>query len=236
MRNIRIALICAAASVPSIGAAQIPVTDATSIATQTANQVQTMAKWAAQAQQMRSQIESMRNQYSALTGSRHMGNIFNDPRLRQYLPADWQQVYDSVRNQGYSGMSSDARSIYNNSKIYDRCQGLVADDRILCEAGSAKPSQDMAFSKRAFDRADDRLDQIDNLRNEISQTQDPKAIAELQARIASEQAAIQNEQTRLSLYQQLAQAQDEISRERKKQEAAKSIAATGTVSNVNTDF
>lgn len=236
MKTIRIALLCVAATIPGISAAQIPVTDATSVATQTANQIQTMAKWAAQAQQMKSQIESMKHQYSALTGSRNLGNIFDDPRLRQYLPSDWQNVYDNVRDQGYAGMSSDAQSIYDDSKIYDRCQGLVSGDRKLCEAGSAKSAQDMAFSKHALDRADDRMDQIDDLQNRINQTQDPKAIAELQARIASEQASIQNEQTRLNLYQQMAKAQDKMHRELVKQKNMQDVAATGTISDVNTNY
>ncbi len=44
----------------------------------------------------------------------------------------------------------------------------------------------------------------------INGTPDPKAIAELQGRIAAEQAMIQNEQTKLQMYQMVAAAEDRL--------------------------
>ncbi|KAG1250061.1 hypothetical protein G6F66_015407 [Rhizopus arrhizus] len=46
---------------------------------------------------MMSQIEQAKQQYESLTGSRGLGNIMNNPALRDYLPGDWQAVYDSLR-------------------------------------------------------------------------------------------------------------------------------------------
>ena len=44
-----------------------------------------------------------------------------------------------------------------------------------------------------------RTTQIEALRAEINATQDPKAIAELQARLAAEQAQVDNDQTKIAL-------------------------------------
>ena len=52
---------------------------------------------------------------------------------------------------------------------------------------------------------------------EINQTQDPKAIAELQGRIAVEQANIQNEQTKLQLYEMVAAAEEKVQAQRQRE-------------------
>lgn len=81
--------------------AQIPVTDGASIAQQVAAQVETIAKWKMQYDQMMDQINQAKQQYEALTGSRGLGTIMNNPALRDYLPGDWQAVYDAVKDGGY---------------------------------------------------------------------------------------------------------------------------------------
>lgn len=95
----------------SVAFAQIPVTDVASIGQQTMAQIETIAKWKMQYDQMISQIEQAKQQYESLTGSRGLGNIMNDPALRDYLPADWQGVYDSVRTGGYNGLSGRGASV-----------------------------------------------------------------------------------------------------------------------------
>lgn len=198
--------------------AQIPVTDGASIGQQIAAQVETIAKWKMQYDQMIDQIDQAKQQYSALTGSRGLGNIMNDPALRDYLPADWQGVYDNVRNGGYQGLSGRGASVYNANKIFDSCQTVTAgDQRIACEARAVKASQDKGFALDAYDAAKGRINQIDQLMGQINQTQDPKAIAELQGRIAAEQANIQNEQTKLQLYAMVAAAEEKVQTQRQRE-------------------
>jgi len=182
----------------------------------------TAAGWAAQALSWGSQLEAMGNQltqlkdtYNSLTGSRGMGNIMNDPSLRDYLPGDWQDVYDAVKSGGYEGLTGRAQNLYDNNKIFDSCAQFAVDDqRKICEAQAVKGAQDKAFALDAYDKAKGRLKQIDQLMTQIDETSDPKAIAELQGRIAAEQAMIENEQTKLQLYQMVAQAEDRIQQQR----------------------
>jgi len=198
--------------------AQIPVTDVASITQQVTSQAETIAKWKMQYDQMVSQIEQAKQQYASLNGSRGLGTIMNNPALREYLPSDWQGVYDSVRNGGYSGLSGTGRTVYEANKVYDLCANIFsADERTACEAQSVKGAQDKAFALDAFNAAKSRIDQIDQLMNQINQTQDPKAIAELQARIAAEQANIQNEQTKLQMYAMVAAAEDRLQQQRKRE-------------------
>jgi len=62
---------------------------------------------------------------------------------------------------------------------------------------------------------------------QINQTKDPKAIAELQGRIAAEQAMIQNEQTKLQMYQMVAAAEDRLQQQRRKEINAKIVDQRG---------
>lgn len=225
--------------------AQIPVTDGASIATNIANQVQTIAKWKLQYEQMLSQIKQMEQQYKSLTGARGLGAIFQKPELRDYLPDDWQNVYDNVRNGGYSGLTGSAQAIYDASKFFDACAFHSAVEsptelqlaaQKACEAKAVKGSQDKAFALEAFEDAKSRLDQINQLMGAINNTDDPKSIAELQGRIAAEQAMIQNEQIKLQMYAMVAAAEDRLHEQRQREINAKANARRGYVSPAAVDF
>lgn len=211
--------------------AQIPVTDIAQNAQTIANQVANIAQYMEQVATLKQQVTQQEQQYAALTGSRNLGDIFNDPKYRQYLPADWQQVYDSVRNGGYSGLTGTARTVFEKNHVYDACQSMRNPaQNAACEAAAVKPSIDQGMAQDAYQAATDRLDQIDQLSRQINSTEDPKAIAELQGRIATEQAAIQNEQTKLQLYQMIADAQDKIQDQKQNELNAKTWASRGGIS------
>lgn len=208
--------------------AQIPVTDGASIGQQIAAQVETIAKWKMQYDQMVSQIDQAKQQYESLTGSRGLGNIMNDPALRDYLPGDWQAVYDSVKTGGYSGLSGTGKTVYDANKIYDLCAKLLsANERTACEAQAVKGAQDKGFALDAYNAAKNRINQIDQLMRKINQTQDAKAIAELQGRIAAEQANIQNEQTKLQMYSMVAAAEDRLQQQRQRELNAQALDKRG---------
>lgn len=55
---------------------------------------------------------------------------------------------------------------------------------------------------------------------QINSTSDPKAIAELQARITAETAAVQNEQTKMQLFALASQAEDRLIQQQQREKAA----------------
>ena len=147
--------------IPFSGNAQVPVTDGASIATDMLNQAQTIAKWQQQCQQMVVQLQTMEDELNALTGSRGLGNILNDPKFREYLPSDWQSVYDDIQKGGYEGLSGDAKTTFNDMKIHDRCSSGSNDEaRKVCEAVLVKSAQDLTFQKNVYQRASERLDTL----------------------------------------------------------------------------
>ncbi|EBK6840270.1 P-type DNA transfer protein VirB5 [Salmonella enterica] len=231
MKAFSVSIVLAAGIAMSSAAfAQIPVTDGASIANSIQQQIETIAKWKMQYDQMTSQINQMKQQYESLTGSRNLGQILNNAALRDYLPNDWQGVYDAVKSGGYSGLSGRAQSIYEANKAFDACMVFkLVDQRTACEAQAVKGAQDKAFALDAYDKAKSRLTQIDQLMAKINDTPDPKAIAELQGRIAAEQAMIQNEQTKLQMYQMVAAAEDRLQEQRQRELNAKAGARRGWV-------
>lgn len=224
------------ASFSFVANAQVPVTDIAHITTTTQNQVANIAKYVEMINQYKTQIDQMKQQYESLTGSRGLGNILNNPQFAEYLPADWQNVYNSVRQGGYEGLTGSAQAIRDANKLFDTCASKNGSDKQVCERAVAKAAQDKAFATDAFDKAKLRWDQIQGLLQSINGTTDPKAIAELQARIASEQAAIQNEQTKLQMYQMIAQAEDRLIEQQQREANAKNLSRRGYVTPAAVNF
>lgn len=220
--------VAAAVTVGGLGVASasgVPVVDAAALANNQQNQVANLAKYVEMISQYKTQISQMKSQYDSLTGSRGLGSILNNPQFSSYLPGDWKNVYDQVNSGGYQGLSGSARALVDAAGLMEACQRSTGASKLSCERGIAKTAQDKANAMAAFDAAAARWTQIQGLMERINSTTDPKAIAELQARINAEQAAIQNEQTKLQMFQILAQAEERVmqqqQREISRQEAAR---------------
>jgi type IV secretion system protein VirB5 len=207
--------------------------------TATINQIQNFAHMLKEYATMVQQLEQMQNQfkqmeleYSSITGSRNLGDILNDPSLKEYLPDNWQSVYSGIRNGGYEGLSGSAKALRDASKIFDACEKVInPTEKKICNAQAVKPAQDQSFANDAYQKSKERVDQIEGLMQEINNTNDPKAIAELAARIQAEQALIQNEQTKLSLYQASAEAEERLLEQQRNEAEYKMLASRqyGTV-------
>lgn len=209
--------------------AQIPVTDGASIAQDIMSQVETMAQWAEQLSsmeeqysQMQTDYQQMQMDYAAITGSRGLGTVMDDPAVRDYLPEDWQNAYDEVQSGGYGSLSGTGKNIYDARKVFDSCMNItVSDTRRACEARAVKPYQDRGIADDTYGVAIKRINQIQGLMKKINQTQDPKAIQELQGRIGLEQAMIQNEQIKLQLYKMTAEAEEKIQQQQQREYEAR---------------
>lgn len=208
--------------------AQIPVTDVVSITTDVMNQVETIAQWVEQIAQMKAQYDQMQKEYEAMNGKRNLGEVLWDQAYREYLEEDWQDVYDKVRSGDYDGLSSRAKTVYNQSRYYDNCAHLEFEDaKAVCRARAYKAAQDKAYAVDAFVKAKGRLTQIEGLMKQINQTSDPKAIAEISARIGAEIGAIANEETKLRLFKMVSDSEDKINQQQTRELQARTWGAKG---------
>ncbi|MBE8127172.1 P-type DNA transfer protein VirB5 [Photobacterium damselae subsp. piscicida] len=179
-----------------------------------------------QLEQMRRQFTQMEKEFTSITGARNLGDILNNPHFKQYLPDDWQRIYDGVRNNGYASLSGTAKALRDASKVFDACENINnPTEKRICNAKAVKPAQDQAFAQAAYSKSQERVSQIEGLMQEINRTRDPKAIAEINGRIQAEQALIQNEQTKLSLYQASAEAEERILKQQEDESAMKLLSS-----------
>lgn len=190
--------------------AQIPVTDGANLA----QQIQQVMAWGQQLKAMSAQYNQLQQQYQSITGNRGFGNLLNNPALQQYLPANWQSVYNQVRTQGLGAMSPGAQQMRQSMGDTRNCD-LIADTKAKasCQSNIATPYQTYDTFQNSLNVANQKPQQIQALIGQIQNTNDPKDIAELQARIAGEQAAMQNEMMKVHLSVQLAQIQTDLAKE-----------------------
>src|SRR5690606_27785204 len=140
-------------------------------------------------------LESAQRQYAALTGTRNLGDILNNPAIRNSLPTDVKDILSSSGT-SYASIQSSVERIKDEER-------LTGDFTIDNQALSRRVENLALRSKALFEQAQQgmqtRLSQLDQLQSQINLTTDPKAISELQARLQIEQANIQADQMRADL-------------------------------------
>ena len=188
--------------------AGIPVIDTANLA----QAIQQVTAWAQQYQQMASQIQQMQQQYASLTGSRGLGDILSNPLLQGVVPADVAQIYGGINSGGFSNLTSAAQTLRSATMVYN-CENVTGDIKIACEASLNGNSQSQAYQQNALQLITQRVQQIQSLQSQINGTQDPKAIAELQARIAAENTQVTNDANRIAVLQAIAQSQQQAAQQ-----------------------
>lgn len=207
----------AALTAGSVGPANAQL--ATFDASQAANVAKQLASAKEQLDQLQQTYQTVTKQlqkaeaaYNAVTGTRNLGDVFNNPLLRQYLPTDMKKVYDRAQQGGYKGISGSVDAILASELLTGTSAQRAAAIRERERNGAATLK---LVGDDAFEGAKERLKQLDQLQGKINETEDPKAIADLQARLAVEQANIANEAIKLQLLQMAAQAEEKLIQQQK---------------------
>lgn len=176
-------------------AAQIPVTDTASISAQAMQHAESLAKYLEQIATLKQQLESAKRQYEALTGTRNLGDLLNNPAIRKSLPDDVQAMLKS----GDNSLGSIANSV-QRIQSEERLSGDFSIDRqALTQRIENLGVRSKALLEQAQSGTLARLSQVDQLQTQINLATDPKAIADLQARLQVEQANIMADQMRADL-------------------------------------
>lgn len=204
---------------PLSSQAQIPVTDAASLA----QQIQQVAAWQQQLQSMYMQYQQQLKQFQALTGARGFGDVLANPLLQRYLPLNLKQTYDGVMTGNMSQVASAARQ---QAMIFDCLTIKDPVKQSLCNRQLNAPFAVKDMFTKAYEGAEATFDAIEGLRQQISFTQDPKGAAELQARIQTEQANAQNALVKVQMAAALAEIETKLV-EQEKYERSKKINTQG---------
>ncbi len=219
----------AAAVLVALGATQaraqgIPVIDV-------ANLVQTVQQVIHDITKINNQIQQIRQlqtQIESLNGIRNLGDVFNNPLLKNYIPAEAFTYLNAVNTSGYSGLNATARVLRDVGMIYN-CMDLNGDARTQCQAALAQPYQHKGLLQDAMQTAAGRLTQIQSLMTQINATTDQKSVQEIQARIGAENALLAHEMSQVQMLQGMADSEERIARSRERERQYEMLGRTGKV-------
>jgi type IV secretion system protein VirB5 len=211
--------------------AQFAVIDVANLA----QQVQQVAAWAQQYKQM---VQDLQNQvqqinqltvtYNAMTGTRGFEGLLNgasQQSARRYLPADLAQIaalYNGSIVPGYGTLTARINKLQVTlSTLPPGYFADSADAQASLKLTLSSLATEQAVAEAAYQSVTDRIPLVEGLMAAIRTTNDPKGIAELQARIAGEQVLSVNETNRMQmlLYQQ------QMQRDQKEQRALEAFAS-----------
>jgi type IV secretion system protein VirB5 len=182
---------------------------------------------------MQQQLETARNalrqaeqQFRATTGGRGMERLLSGTD-RNYLPADWAQLEAAVRRADgtYRALGTRLQRILDDNALLsdERVASLSPAEREQLEAARRSAAMFQATSRQALETTSGRFAALQQLVDSIPAAQDQKAILDLQARIAAEQAMLVNEQTKLNVLFQATQAEELARKQRLREQALADI-------------
>lgn len=182
-------------------------------------------KLEAQLRQMKEIHEQGQRHYDALTGNKNFGELHHNKALQQFLPQEWQGLYQATQHH-----ISALKGLMDTVKNEEKFTGSVEDMQKHIEGRMERVAvTNKAVGLHAYQGLQERMQQVDRLMSEIKNTNDPKSIAELQARIGIEQAHIQNEAAKLQLVSQLQRAEQQLIEQQKYQMSRRILDPKNTV-------
>jgi type IV secretion system protein VirB5 len=153
--------------------------------------VSAIAQAIQQLQQMQAQLGQLQQTHASFNKFTSMGDIaaiLNKPDVRRALPSDFGAAQAALLGQGADALKwSDGIYVNPASDDYTARVNRQRDGI----AGRKSVGQQM------YDAASKRIDGIETLRRQIGQSEDPKTISDLQARIQTEIAAANTDVLRM---------------------------------------
>ena len=202
--------------------AQWAVVDVGAIA-QLVKQVGTLEQ---QLETARSHLAQAQQQYQSMTGGRGMERLLSGT-VRNYLPPDWAALESAV-SQGsgaYRALSGLIQSKIDANAVLDaqHLARLSPEERAQLDSARRSAAMLQVTTSQALQTTSGRFDSIQQLIDAIGGAHDQKAVLDLQARISAEQSMLQNEQTKLQLLFQAAQAEEWARQQRAREQGIASI-------------
>ena len=174
------------------------------------------------------QITQLQNHLNSINGVRNLGNVLNNPLLRNYVPAEAYTHLNGLNSSGYSGLNTTAKALRDAGMVYN-CLDRTGAARTSCQASLAQPYQHKGLLQDAMKSAAGRLAQITGLMDQINATTDQKAVQEIQARIGAENALLAHEVSQVQMLQGMADSEERIARSRERERQYEMLGRTGRI-------
>jgi type IV secretion system protein VirB5 len=204
-KNVLLVFAVLGSGVP-VAQAQFAVIDVASVA-QLMSEVKTLEQQLATAQAHLAQAETA---YRSTVGDRGMEQLLSGT-VRNYLPPNWnglQSAFQST-NSSYPALSSDLNTALSANAILSTQQLGALSPAANQQMQSSRQSVALlqAVSHQALSTTSNRFTSLQQLINAIAGAGDQKSALDLHARIGAETGMLQNEQTKLQVLYQSAQAE-----------------------------
>ncbi|WLI87824.1 type IV secretion system protein [Massilia sp. R2A-15] len=198
-------------------------------ATASANQVANIAQYAKQVVLLQQQYVQLQQSYHALNGLRNVGLLMNNDLLAQFLPADYQRAYAALKSgQGGSlaGISGTLNQIAAANQAQScRSASVSAGSVEACNRSWQTLAMNKYVGQAGYDQTAGNIGRLQQFVNAITSSPDPKAMQDLQARIAVEQVKMQNEQMKLQTVAMMQRADEDLARARNAQTTQQALMA-----------
>lgn len=170
-----------------------------------------IAKYVEQIAILKQQLESTKRQFESLTGTRNLGDLLSNPAIRAALPDDVSLVLKDLQSVS-SALASSVNSIMSetNAPVADfSVDRMALQTRFQQLNATAK-----ALTEQSYKMINARLGEIDGLQGQIDLATDPKAIADLQARLTVAQSNLAGDKMRADLAQRQIEAEKDLLKDR----------------------
>lgn len=192
---------------PTLQAQGIPVIDQAGMASRAAEHAESLAKFIEQLRVMGKHLETAERQYQSFTGSRNLGDILNNPLIRDQLPLDVHIILKNAERGNYEAVAKASARILKEETL----TGNYETDRQNLDARAEQLAvKSKAMLEQLQTATTARMEQLGQLQGQINLATDPKAIQDLQARMLVEQGNIQADKMRADLLVQQLQAEEAL--------------------------
>lgn len=169
--------------------------------------------------QMKAQFDQMKalnEGFNKITNMGDVASLLNNPAIRSALPKTFSSVESSLRGGGGGGFGDQFAS-GNQSYV------SPGNDFYATELGrqQSENAGQMGLASQMYDAATKRMEGMEQLRQELSQSADAKTTMDLQARLTLEQTFLQIDINRMQALQMLQQAQWQVAQTREREELQK---------------
>jgi len=185
--------------------------------------VASLGQLIAQAQTLLQQLDAVRTQinqaqtlYQSMTGPRGMQQLLNVGGLN-YLPTDLRQL--STVEQGNAGLYPKLAASIGDAEIANAVlspkllASFSAQEQASINSGRRTVALLQGITDQALSNSSNRFADIQVLMRAIPAASDQKAMLELQAAIATEISVLQNDESKLQILYQVANAQERGNRQ-----------------------
>jgi len=190
--------------------------------TEMKRQFETLTSQLKVAEDQLGQAKQLYDSLNKLSSANDVASLLNSAEFRRYLPSGFAEIESLIKGSGSGSFASSIESYLSQNRYYTGNAGnsFYASelDRIARQTGARQ-----SIGQAVYDTASKRIDQLETLRRQISQSPTVKDVLDLSVRFQAEQALLQNDVLRMQGLAMIGHAQSEMDAQRERERNRKLV-------------